>query len=58
MLDYELQIQNFFPRCYDLSDQKNVDMFVTDFQTTSIMSIVKTYADHFMSTTPLINELF
>ena len=20
MLDYELQIQNFFPRCYDLSD--------------------------------------
>jgi len=33
-------------------------MFVSDFQTTAIMSIVKTYAEHFMSTTPLLNELF
>jgi tubulin monoglycylase TTLL3/8 len=58
MLDYELQIQNFFPRCYDLSDQKNVDAFVWDFQTTAIMSIVKCYAEHFMRTTPEIKDFF
>ncbi|CDW84976.1 protein monoglycylase ttll8 [Stylonychia lemnae] len=49
--DYELQVSKFFPRCYDLSDQKQIDIFVTDFQQTAILSIIKVFANHFLDKT-------
>lgn len=58
LLDYELQVQNFFPRCYDLSDQKNIEQFIIDFQTTAILSIIKQYAENFVKQTPMIKDLF
>lgn len=46
----------FFPRCYDLSDQKHIDSFIEDFQTTAILCIIKQYAEHFRKTTPRLEE--
>lgn len=43
----ELRTSEFFPRCYDLADSKQVDGFIEDFNSTAIMSIVKVYAEHF-----------
>jgi len=58
LLDYELKIDNFFPRCYDLSDQKNIDQFATDFQMTAILSIVKQYSEHFLRTSNMLQDYF
>ena len=39
-----LQISSFFPRCYDLSDAKQAEHFVNDFNQTAIFSVIKMYA--------------
>jgi hypothetical protein len=41
-----------------LSDQKNIDQFVNDFQMTAILSIIKQYSEYFLRTTPMIEEYF
>eukprot|EP00347_Sterkiella_histriomuscorum_P013320 403365167 len=54
--DYELKVEEFFPRCYDLSDQKQVDLFVLDFQQTAILSIIKIHATYFLNKTKRIQN--
>jgi hypothetical protein len=39
-----LEIQSFFPRCFDLSDQTQAELFKDDFQKTAIFSIIKVLA--------------
>mgnify|MGYP006122145159 CR=1 FL=1 len=36
-----LEIQSFFPRSFDLSDQTQAELFKDDFQKTAIFSIIK-----------------
>ena len=43
-----LQVSHFFPRCYDLSDTRQADHFIEDFQQTTILSIIKIFAEHFI----------
>ena len=44
----EYQISSLFPRCYDLSDLKQGEQFVNDFNQTAILNIIKIMALHFM----------
>jgi hypothetical protein len=36
-----------FPRCYDLSDAKQAEDFVKDFNQTAVLSIIKIFATHY-----------
>jgi hypothetical protein len=36
-----------FPRCYDLSDAKQAKDFVSDFNQTAVLSIIKIFATHY-----------
>eukprot|EP00347_Sterkiella_histriomuscorum_P009991 403339101 len=47
--EYGIDIYKFYPRCYDFSDLKQIDMFVEDFNKTAILNIVKRHAKHFKS---------
>jgi tubulin monoglycylase TTLL3/8 len=38
-----VEADNFFPRCFELSDKMDYDDFVEDFKTTFIISILKQY---------------
>jgi len=38
---YELQIPRIFPRCYDLSDAKETELFAADFKLTASLNVVK-----------------
>jgi hypothetical protein len=42
-----VDIFKFYPRCYDLSDMKQIDYFQEDFNRTSILNIIKRHAKHF-----------
>jgi hypothetical protein len=52
-----LGVGKFFPRCYDLSDHKQADSFVADFNSTAIRSILKIYADEFLRQDPYLEEM-
>jgi hypothetical protein len=45
--EYGVDIYKFYPRCYDLSDVKQIDYFQEDFNRTSILNIIKRHARHF-----------
>ena len=46
-----------FPRCYDLSDGRQVEQFVADFNQTAILSTIKVMADHFLKTGTYLEDL-
>ena len=37
----ELKVEKMFPRCYDLSDTKQIDAFVSDFRQTGMFSLIR-----------------
>ena len=39
--DPEIKVNEFFPRCYDLSDNKQIEMFINDYRNTAILNLVK-----------------
>ena len=42
-----VDIFDFYPRCYDLSDSRQVDLFTDDFNRTAILSCLKKHAQYF-----------
>ena len=42
-----VDIYNFYPRCYDLSDQRQIDLFQDDFNRTAILCCIKKHAKYF-----------
>ena len=46
-----------FPRCYDLSVPQQAESFISDFNQTAILSIVKIMATHFMKRNKEMNKL-
>ncbi|CAG9334195.1 unnamed protein product [Blepharisma stoltei] len=44
-----VNIDTFFPRCYDLGDNVQIKEFIQDYQNTAIINIVKKHADFFQS---------
>jgi hypothetical protein len=42
-----LKISQIFPRCYDISDPKQSENFLEDFEQTGILSLLKLYAQKF-----------
>ena len=50
-------MQGVFPRCYDLSDSKQGEQFVADFNYTAILSLLKLTALHFLQNTAHISSL-
>ena len=45
--DPGVDIYNFYPRCYDLSDQRQVELFQDDFNRTAILACLKKHAKYF-----------
>lgn len=43
----QLKISEIFPRCYDLSDTKQCEHFIEDYERTCILSTIKVYALQF-----------
>ena len=39
-----VDIYNFYPRCFDLSDPRQVDLFTDEFNRTAILSCLKKHA--------------
>lgn len=54
-MESELKVSQFFPRCYDLSDKKQHDHFMEDFEQTAIMSIVKAFATEIAKDSQVVN---
>ena len=48
---------HIFPRCYDLSDGKQIEQFVTDFNQTAIVSIIKVMGEYFSEKYDYISDL-
>ena len=42
-----VDIYDFYPRCYDLSDPRQVDLFTDEFNRTAILSCLKKHAQYF-----------
>ena len=42
-----VDIYDFYPRCYDLSDAREIDLFQDDFNRTAILSCLKKHAKYF-----------
>ena len=42
-----VDIYSFYPRCYDLSDKRQFDLFEDDFNRTAILSCLKQHAKYF-----------
>ena len=51
------KISHIFPRCYDLSDMKQVDQFISDFNQTAILTILKIAANDILENYSYIEEL-
>lgn len=48
-MEQEHKISHIFPRCYDLSVPQQAETFISDFNQTAILSIIKIVANHFMA---------
>lgn len=45
--DIETDVNSFFPRSYDLSDRREVDLWVQDFNQTAILNIIQKHCELF-----------
>jgi tubulin monoglycylase TTLL3/8 len=45
--DYECNSESWFPRCYDFTEESQIELFVQDFQKTTIVNFVKRHAKYF-----------
>jgi len=53
----ETKASNFFPRCYDLSDLKQTNEFVADFNQTAVISILKLLSNSIERINPIVITL-
>lgn len=42
-----IDVYQFYPRCYDLSDVRQIDSFIEDFNRTGVLSVIKKHARMF-----------
>lgn len=42
-----VDVAQFYPRCFDLSEPKQLDLFIADFNKTSILNLITKHADYF-----------
>ena len=42
-----MDVAQFYPRCYDLSEPKQLDLFISDFNKTSILNLITKHTDYF-----------
>ena len=42
-----VDVSTFYPRCFDLSDNKQFDLWIMDFNQTSILNVIKKHANYF-----------
>jgi hypothetical protein len=44
-----VDVSEFYPRCYDLSDHRQLDLWTRDFDETAIMNSIKKHAVYFQT---------
>ena len=44
-----VDVASFYPRCFDLSDPRQLDLFISDFNQTSILNCIQKHAEYFSS---------
>jgi hypothetical protein len=44
-----VDVASFYPRCFDLSDPRQLDLFISDFNQTSILNCIQKHAEYFGS---------
>jgi len=49
-------VWDFFPRSYDLSDARQLDLFIADFNQTSLLNIIQRHAEYFEQNIQFSNE--
>ena len=42
-----VDVASFYPRCFDLSDSRQLDLFVSEFNRTSILNCIQKHAEYF-----------
>jgi len=47
LTDYEWNQEQWFPRCYDFTDQRQIDGFLADYKKTSVVNYIKRHAIYF-----------
>ncbi len=47
LADCDCNPEAFFPRCYDFTDERQIEAFMLDFQRTAIVNLVKRHAQYF-----------
>jgi len=49
LMEYGCDSEAFFPRCYDFTDEKQIDAFLEDYNRTAIVNLIKKHASYFKS---------
>lgn len=56
--EHQNKISEFFPRCYDLADTKQIADFINDFNQTVCLSIITIIAKHLINKNPNLKSLY